>query len=269
MTKIRILGVLLLMLACKLDGMNARETVQAFTADNNTECAWYLGKSNTIAYKAIKLTFHNPKDSELYIAAYDGNKKKAEELMHSGANLESRGWHDMTPAAYAALNHDLRTLTILLELGANPNAQSKDGDSAISLAAGDDNESTLLKQVLKHGGNVNLEKQKTKETPLFEAVSSWSLENTKLLVEAGANVNARNWFNQTPLINAAVLTRFKIVYYLLENGADPTAKDSNGRSILHPLQKGHVASDDTEKLAYREKVIDWLKKRNLWHIEEP
>ncbi|XP_028394859.1 ankyrin and IPT/TIG repeat-containing protein C26H5.05-like isoform X2 [Dendronephthya gigantea] len=53
----------------------------------------------------------------------------------------------------------------------------------------------------------------------------------KSLVEGGANVNIQNpgsmW---TPLHAATFQEHGKIVMYLLENGADPNVKDSEGRS---------------------------------------
>jgi len=84
---------------------------------------------------------------------------------------------------------------VLAELGADPNIQSKNGQSAFIIAAQNTDSSAYLKLLLKYGGDVNAVAKSDEydtywdKTPLIAAIAAGSLENVKLLVEAGANVN--------------------------------------------------------------------------------
>ncbi len=53
-----------------------------------------------------------------------------------------------------------------------------------------------------------------------------------VLLEAGAKVNGKDWFNKTALIEAIKKGRTKIVDMLIENGADPNQKDMLGETAL-------------------------------------
>lgn len=52
----------------------------------------------------------------------------------------------------------------------------------------------------------------------------------KLLIEKGADIDSKNLFEQTPLIYATFLKSQEKVKFLIENGADINAVDSNGIS---------------------------------------
>jgi ankyrin repeat protein len=57
----------------------------------------------------------------------------------------------------------------------------------------------------------------------------------RALVQAGADVNARNNDGSTPLIVAAFLCRTDIVQHLLAHGADKNAKDKAGHTALESV----------------------------------
>lgn len=66
------------------------------------------------------------------------------------------------------------------------------------------------------------------ETPLCVAIREGFLAVVELLVDAGAEVNARIAFDETPLHVAADHGRLPIAQFLLQHGADPTARHANG-----------------------------------------
>ena len=70
-------------------------------------------------------------------------------------------------------------------------------------------------------------------TPLHYAVIKGNLEITDILLSYGANVNARNNFNETPLHCAFHSSPLKVVHKLLDNGADIRATDDAGRTCVH------------------------------------
>ncbi|MCX7892542.1 MAG: ankyrin repeat domain-containing protein [Burkholderiales bacterium] len=67
-------------------------------------------------------------------------------------------------------------------------------------------------------------------TPLYAASEQGpdSLAMTKLLIDRGADVNARNRNGETPLFAAACTRNVDVMELLLEKGADPNAKNNRG-----------------------------------------
>ncbi|KAG8257515.1 ankyrin repeat [Homalodisca vitripennis] len=67
-------------------------------------------------------------------------------------------------------------------------------------------------------------------TPLHEACNHGWLGVAKLLLEAGADVNARGLDDDTPLHDAAVNGHSKLVVLLVDNGADIHQKNKRGKT---------------------------------------
>lgn len=104
--------------------------------------------------------------------------------------------------------------------------------------------------LIKHGADVNYPRPESGETPLHSALSKagkpYYLFTLRLLVENGADVNAKTipgvetgafmrdvrTKGETPLHRAAAYADEAMIKYLLDHGADPTARDANGDSPL-------------------------------------
>jgi uncharacterized protein len=109
----------------------------------------------------------------------------------------------------AAKNGDAPTIRLLLEHGANPNAVQKNGTTALMLAAG-----------LGRGTGA-FTKDYATEAELLESV--------RVLVAAGADVNAVDDKGETPLHFGAQASD-DIVRFLAEKGAKLDVKDHKGRT---------------------------------------
>ncbi|MDR1960348.1 MAG: ankyrin repeat domain-containing protein [Planctomycetaceae bacterium] len=116
----------------------------------------------------------------------------------------------------------------LLENGADPNVVVTShfgvpqailpGVSVTHMAAGT-NFPNYFKLVMEHGGDPNLKNPNLLEqTPIFTTISFRKMENVKLLIEKGANLN--HDIGYTPIISAAMENKYDIVLLLLEEGAD-------------------------------------------------
>lgn len=127
--------------------------------------------------------------------------------------------------------------------------------------------------LINHGADVNTPVDQTKETPLHNALAKagrpYYFYVVKLLVENGANVNAKTipgletgafmrdvrTKGETPLHRAAAYADERTIEFLIENGADKAAKDANGDSPLtwasEHLRPGSILS----LLAYGEHRI--------------
>jgi ankyrin repeat protein len=90
-----------------------------------------------------------------------------------------------------------------------------------------------LEQWLKDGADINLE--------LANAVNANSDERVKLLLDRGADVNARDNQGYAPIHNAARNRYAHLVTMLVERGADVNARDSDGFTpLLHAINRNHV-----------------------------
>ena len=67
---------------------------------------------------------------------------------------------------------------------------------------------------------------------LLDAAQDGNLSGVKSALDAGANVNARNSYHQTPLMIASVNDNLEIVKYLVERGADITLQDRAGDTVF-------------------------------------
>jgi uncharacterized protein len=114
-----------------------------------------------------------------------------------------------TPLMRAAKNGDSATLRLLLEYGANPNATTKNHNTALMFAAG-----------LGRGTGA-FTKDYATEAELLESV--------KVLIAAGAEINAANEGGDTPLHFGATASD-DIVKFLAARGAKLDAKDDKGRT---------------------------------------
>ncbi|XP_028784604.1 serine/threonine-protein phosphatase 6 regulatory ankyrin repeat subunit B [Neltuma alba] len=129
------------------------------------------------------------------------------------------------------------------ELGsgnADPRWASKGWDElhvAAALDRADD-----VRRLLKTNPSWPLDSRDHKgRTPLHLAADKGNIRCARLLVEGGANVNARCNDGSSPLFRAAANGESRMVEMLVEMGADPTITDDRGRSALH------IASDEGHK----------------------
>jgi ankyrin repeat protein len=89
--------------------------------------------------------------------------------------------------------------------------------------------------LISRGESVSV-KDANGETPLFWAVASGQVKSAEFLIKHGADVNATNVFGSTPLLTAARETDVpELMKLLIETGADVNARDSEGENALHKL----------------------------------
>ncbi len=99
-------------------------------------------------------------------------------------------------------------------------------------------------------------------TPLHDAALAGNLRQVKRLVAAGADVNARNEQNWTPVDAALLMDHNDVAQYLMENGgkSNPQAADADGDTWLI----GAAAADDKElAVALLEQGADPNHRNNL------
>jgi uncharacterized protein len=197
-------------------------------------------------------------------AAADGRTNKLEALVAAGADVNAQGIEGMTALLWALSRLSKDGVAWLLQHHADPNVIfARDGKSAISFAAGLEDQ-WFLREVLAHGGDVNVRNPLSGRTPLAEAMASGRDDNARLLVAAGADMNILDSHGMTPLIEAAASQKYELVYEMLIAGADPRVQlpQSRGKTLLSVIRRSQVPQDSPQ-YQWQMKVIELLKQKGL------
>ncbi|QYT04558.1 hypothetical protein H0G86_011460 [Trichoderma simmonsii] len=138
-----------------------------------------------------------------------------------------------TPLMMAVIKGNLAAVQYLLDAGADVNHQANkriSNSSAIHFAK----TAEIIGALLQYGADVN-KKDSDGDTALHRIANSPSpdLGAAKRLINARADVNARDKHNRTPLYNAVNGKHTGIIDYLLSKGADPNIADPRFGSPLH------------------------------------
>jgi ankyrin repeat protein len=212
---------------------------------------------------SIKLNdaFPNENARRLAKAAAEGKVKEIDRLVAAGTDVNYKGAGGVTPLVWPMRTLNKTGFNKLLELGANPNAQWESGASVTYWVAGL-SDPVFMKAVLTHGGDPNLINPRGHETPIFRAITPEGKVNLSPLIQAGANLNAQDSQGSTPLMAAADLNQFDVVYTLLCNGADFNLKDKWGKTITYAIENNNIDAT-SEGYRWREKSIAFLRTRGV------
>lgn len=194
-------------------------------------------------------------------AAARGQIDKVKQLLESGTDINVRGRDGATPLLWALLKGNKAGFRFLLERGADANLQVKQGNSVMSFAAMHE-DSRFLELALKHGGDPNLVDPETAKPPIFVSIENLRMDNIRLLIDGGGNLNFKDRTGSTPLMRAANLNRYDVVYQMLKAGADPMIKNNWGNALPYFIKDGNV-NPKHELYQWRAKVIELLKERGI------
>jgi ankyrin repeat protein len=106
------------------------------------------------------------------------------------------------------------------------------GDSLLHLASMDNDTLLLLQYLLNRGADMEIVNREG-YTPLFNAIMEENREAVRLLIDNGANVNAKTLkYGSNPLHVAVLSDSPEIVGMLIDGGTDVNAKDNDGETPL-------------------------------------
>ncbi|NJB72460.1 ankyrin repeat protein [Saonia flava] len=119
------------------------------------------------------------------------------------------------------------------------NSFSPDGFTPLGLASFF-GQIPVVKFLLEKGANPNVAANNTfKVAPIHSACAISNLEIVKLLIEGGADVNAKQMKGVTPIHSAAHNGQNQLIQLLIDNGANIHAKTEDGQTPL-------VMAEETE-----------------------
>jgi ankyrin repeat protein len=138
----------------------------------------------------------------LLVAASNDDVAQVRQLLKAGANPNVRNKLDTTPLLEAAFHSNAEIITALLDAGADPNASGADGQTPLMLVARGTNV-VAAKMLLDKGANPRASESQRRQTALMWAAANRQGPMTRLLVERGAELDAKTATDLlTPLVSA-------------------------------------------------------------------
>lgn len=175
-------------------------------------------------------TIRRPDPDVFVRAAGDGQNEILRTFLKNGANANAPNRHLVYPLRMAATWGHTDSVMLLLDSGANINAQVVGSPSRATALEGAASEGHMetVKLLLSRGADVNL------TAPIVAASANGHTEIVRLLIKNGANVNAQNNEHTTALFEATKSGHIEIVNLLLASGVDVhwEAKGAGNRSAL-------------------------------------
>ena len=180
----------------------------------------------------------------LHEAVAQGNSEIVQVLVDAGADIEAEGFMSRTPLSLAAEEGAPEIMKVLLGRAPDPDtAASGDSKKAPSpsaiggkalFAAIESDNAAMVRLLVEAGADVNAAEGFGGNTPLHEAVEEGNAEIVQILVDAGADIEAEGFMGQTPLSLAAEEGASEIMQILLGQGADngtPEGEDKQTPAI--------------------------------------
>ena len=194
----------------------------------------------------------------LHVAASQGQSSIASALLASGAGVNIKDDQGATALHFAAAKDDVGMIDILLAAGADPDLETIDLETSLHWAAAEgavNSARRLLAQKAKPN-----QKNKVGQTPLH--LSTGNREISSLLLGAGSDPSAQSTeFGYTPAHLAAFNGEKDVLELLLDNGADKEARGTKGPTpLLLAAQNGHL--DCCELLLSRGA---YLEAHDIWN----
>lgn len=215
--------------------------------------------------------FFDPAQLALAVAAGRGDVEAMQQALDQGADPNVPGKDGMTPLFWSATDSmgvNIEGFRYLLEHGGDPNLvivdEDKPGKSTIHLIylVFTQTNPAFLEAALEAGADPNtVVRTRTGDTLLFEKQLDFYIDNVKLLIAYGADVNYRGQFQEPPLIRAIAGSDYKAAVAFVEAGADPTLENEvNGMTALGLIKSNHDRQDRSEGSSYRQ-LINALKEK--------
>ena len=240
-------------------------------------------------------------NTALHLAVFLGRAETAELLLKSGADVNARNDDGATPVDVLGVPWEMTQLALgalgIVELEQEQveggkakiremlSADAKFGteilrnsqnhpNSAQSLSgAAFTGDVAAMKQALASGADPNTKDPQSGSTLLATAALMGHTELVALLLEHGADINARSQDGGTPLHAAAFLGRAETVKLLLEKGADTTLRSNmggiaiDGAKLNWLITKGILAMlklevDEAEVKAGRAEVVKLISRHS-------
>jgi ankyrin repeat protein len=197
----------------------------------------------------------------LYLACVNGSAPAIAKLLDAGADANGATTEGETPLMTVARTGNVDAAKVLLAHGADVNSKEQWRRQTPLMWAVAESHAEMAQELIAHGADVNArqvtwnwERQMTKEprekwmplgglTPLLFAARQGCVECSRVLVKAGAEINATNPNGFSPILLAIINGHYDAAAFLLDQGADANVADETGRTPLYAAVDMHTLPD--------------------------
>jgi ankyrin repeat protein len=230
--------------------------VNATAVDGMTALHWAVQRDDTKMVEMLIRSGANVQSASRYgvrplaLAAVNGNADILKLLLDAGADPNAGLSPDETAVMAAARTGKVDALKLLLDHGGRLDARDARGQTALMWAAAKDN-GPAVRLLVEAGAAIDVRTNNPSKgvgrygdtsvfnspaptgfTALLFAVRAGSVEGTKALLDAGANVNDTLSDGESALVVATANAHWELADMLLDRGADPNAAGA-GWNALH------------------------------------
>ncbi|GFN80591.1 fibronectin type 3 and ankyrin repeat domains protein 1 [Plakobranchus ocellatus] len=196
--------------------------------------------------------------SALVAAGLRENFEIMELLLEHGADVNRKDASGKTPLIHAASRDLLETVKWLCEHGAQTDTLDKSGMAAIHHAV-DGGFVKVVEWMLDHSGDYGFDIEQVETsggmTPLNRCANmtpdSKAYELAASLQLRGANMSSKAYNNYTPLLNAIIRRKPRLVEFFLARGADIYERNESGQT---PYEVAQSVGNTQIMRAFEEKV---------------
>jgi ankyrin repeat protein len=180
-----------------------------------------MRKACVLAMLAVAATAQDPE--KFYSAIRDNNLTELKALLDQKASTDVADNHGITPLMYAAEIGSVDAMRVLLDRGADVNAQNAYGSTALMWSVSDP---AKVRVLLDHGAQVNTTARSGRTALIIAAFTNPSADVVRLLLAKGAKVDVMDLRHVTPMNGATFGNDTATVRLLLEAGADIETPDT-------------------------------------------
>jgi uncharacterized protein len=240
----------------------------------------------------------------LHLACMNQNPEIIRTLLKAGANPNNSKWTGESPLMTCANTGTTDAVKALLDQGADVNSTETAQEQTALMWAAAEKHPQVVKLLIERGANINAVSKITPEpepflvktpgsmgqnfpstlrfreatggfTALLFAAQQGDLESTKILLDAGADINFATNEEGSALVIATAAGHEELAMYLLERGADPNIQDAYGLTPIHfAIHEGVMimnnwAPSETDSYGWERKNLPRLLQALLEHGADP
>ncbi|MCF8224870.1 MAG: ankyrin repeat domain-containing protein [Bacteroidales bacterium] len=165
-------------------------------------------------------------DFNLIESVVNNDKEITEQLLRRGANPNATSTTGNTALMYATESGNIEIMALLIEYGAKVNSPGYKLDTPLLIAVFN-NDFNTAKFLLKNGADPNV-KDSYGVTPLLYAAAANQYQSADLLLFFGADEQITDRKGNDPLITAVTFENIEVTDVLLQNGLNPNVRDDKG-----------------------------------------